>query len=68
MDKRSIVMSVAARLGMTLKDKQMEAILTFLSGQDVFVTLPTGYGKSLIFGLLPWIFDELKGALTILHQ
>ena len=31
-------MSVAARLGMTLKDKQMEAILAFLSGQDVFVT------------------------------
>ena len=61
MDKRNIVMPVVARLGMTLKDKQM----AFLSGEDVFLTLPTS--KSFMF-LLPWIFNELKGALTILHQ
>ena len=35
--------------------------MAFTSGSDVFVTLPTGYGKSLTFGLLPWIFDEIKG-------
>ena len=35
--------------------------MAFILGNDVFVTVPTGYGKSLIFGLLPWIFDEIKG-------
>ena len=40
--------------------------MAFISGNDVFVTLPTGYGKSLIFGPLPWVFDEIKGKITIL--
>ena len=44
-----------------LKDKQKESILTFLGGNDVFVSLPTGYGKSLIYGILPVAFDFLKG-------
>ena len=29
-------------MGMLLKDKQHEAISVFLSGKDVFVSLPTG--------------------------
>ena len=29
-----------------IKDKQRDAILAFASGKDVFVSLPTGYGKS----------------------
>ena len=38
----------------TLKDKQEEA-LTFLvhEGRDVILMLPSGYGKSLIYELLP---------------
>ena len=44
-----------------LKPKQREAMLSFLSGKDVFVTLPTGYGKSIIYGLLPVVFDLIKG-------
>ena len=44
-----------------LKPKQREAMLSFLSGIDVFVTLPTGYGKSIIYGLLPVVFDLIKG-------
>ena len=42
------------------KEKQ-EAILSFIQGHDSFVSLPTGYGKSLIYGILPTIFDNLKG-------
>ena len=33
-------------LGITLKAKQREALKCFCSGEDVFVILPTGYGKS----------------------
>ena len=43
-----------------LKDKQKEAIVAFLRREDVFVALPTGYGKSLCYGCLPWVFDHLR--------
>lgn len=51
-------------LGITaLKEKQHEAIMSFLGGKDTFVSLPTGYGKSLIYGLLPFAFDMIRGRL-----
>ena len=31
-----------------LKSKQIESIESFVSGRDTFVSLPTGYGKSVI--------------------
>ena len=39
----------------TLYDKQEEALQHFFSGRDVFVNLPTCYGKSLIFQAVPII-------------
>ena len=48
----------------SLKLKQEEAILSFLDGKDTFVSLPTGYGKSLIYALLPLIFDNIRGKLN----
>jgi ATP-dependent DNA helicase RecQ len=36
-----------------LKDEQTEAICSILKGRDVFGVLPTGYGKSMLFMLLP---------------
>ena len=45
----------------TMKPQQKEAIVEFVRGKDVFVALPTGFGKSAIFGMLPRVFDCLKG-------
>ena len=42
-----------------LKEKQKECMVRFLEGHGVFGSLPTGYGKSLIYGLLPDIFNQL---------
>ena len=40
-----------------LKPKQVESIQSYASGKDTFVALPTGYGKSVIFTILPLLFD-----------
>ena len=32
----------------------------FVSGRDVFVALPAGFGKSSCFALLPTVFDHLR--------
>ncbi|XP_019854955.1 PREDICTED: ATP-dependent DNA helicase Q-like SIM [Amphimedon queenslandica] len=53
--------NVQEHFGVILKDKQREAMVTFMSGYDVFVVLPTGYGKSIIYGFLPYAFDLYKG-------
>ena len=44
-----------------MKPKQLEAIRAFMSGNDTFVSLPTGYGKSAIYAVLPLAFDILFG-------
>ena len=40
--------SILPRFGLAeLKDEQTKALFYLLSGKDVFVNLPTGFGKSL---------------------
>ena len=46
----------ATKLSLELKVKQKEAVF---SGRDTFVSLPTGYGKSAIYAVLPLVFDHL---------
>ena len=44
----------------TLKDEQLRIAADVLGGRDGFDCLPTGYGKSLCYAILPWAFDELS--------
>ena len=64
-DKSAVVAAVreaALSLGYQhLKEKQIEAACQVLSGKDTFVALPTGYGKFIVYALLPRAFDKLQG-------
>jgi ATP-dependent DNA helicase RecQ len=52
----------AAKLGyFDLKVEQKDVIKQFVNGNDVFVCLPTGYGKSLCYCCLPILYDLLEG-------
>ena len=64
-DLRHLIIEPARKIGITLKDKQLEAIQRFCSGKDTFVSLPTDYGKSLIYGILPLVYNTLKGGMDI---
>ncbi len=44
-----------------LKKEQQEAMEHFVNGKDTFVSLPTGYGKSVIYAALPGAFNRIKG-------
>jgi len=48
-----------------LKDKQKEAILAFLQGNDVFISLSTGFGKFIIYSVLPFVVDRIKGGALV---
>ena len=69
MDVSTAVHIAAQNLGYTsLKDRQLEVIVNFLSGNDVFAVLPTGYGKSLCYICLPKAFDYIhqkEGSIVI---
>ena len=66
MDPRDAVRESMHLLGVTaLKECQEKAIMSFLGGKDTFVCLPTGYGKSLIYALLPYTFDMIRGKVLL---
>ena len=49
------------KLGLeSLKENQGEAIVCFLKSKDTFVCLPTGYGKSVIYALLPSLSHKIS--------
>ena len=57
-----LIVKAAQSLGYSdLKQEQKAVLKSFVEGKDVFVALPTGYGKSLCYALLPWIFDMKRG-------
>ena len=53
----------AEKLGYSkLRHQQVRAVKNFVQGNDVFVSLPTGSGKSLCYSILLATFDSLFGA------
>ena len=58
-------LSCLQRGDLQLKEKQVEAIKSVLEGKDVFVWLPTGYGKSICFHCLPFVFDHKFGRVSL---
>ena len=54
------IVEAGKKLGYELRAKQLEVVFKFVRGQDVFVSLPTGSGKSLCYSVLRWTFDRLR--------
>ena len=44
-----------------MKAEQQDAVKAFVGGKDVFVSVPTGFGKTLCYSLLPLVFDKIRG-------
>ena len=54
--------TVAAEAGYNnLKQEQVQAVVEFVRGHDVIVSLPTDYSKFLIYGSLPEVIKLVQG-------
>lgn len=42
-----------------IKDEELEIVEGMMNRRDVFAILPTGFGKTLCFAVLPVMYDEL---------
>jgi ATP-dependent DNA helicase RecQ len=51
-----------------LKKEQLDTILHILNGKDVFLVLPTGYGKSICLFLPPLFMDILVSIYSLSLQ
>ena len=53
----SYALSCVGKQDLLPKDKQVETLRHLYNGSDVFLWVPTGYGKSLCYQALPFLFD-----------
>ena len=64
MDLDSVLEDILRSRGqgnLILKPKQKEALQSIVfKGQDCLIVLPPGYGKSLIYQMLPSLFDKIS--------
>ncbi len=51
----------------TIKNKQRECLESIYNGQDTLCILPTGYGKSLIYQMLPYLLStDYQGIVVVI--
>ena len=66
---KDLVQEAGRKLGVAkLTDDQERVVVDFVGGHDVFVSLPTGSGKSMCYAVLPLIFDTIhrkKGSICL---
>ena len=58
-------LSCVGKPGLVLKDKQLEALKCLYSGSDVFLWVPTGYGKSICS--VEWPELDFTGSTSCLY-
>ena len=46
----------------SLRPDQEKVVVAFMKGKDVFVSLPTGSGKSLCYSILPKVSDSIRSS------
>ena len=46
-------------------EKQKEVLLVFVNGNNVFVSLSTGYEKCINYEILPLVYDTLKSKKSV---
>lgn len=64
-DVNRAVSTAAQEMGYSkLRGNQEKVVKTFLQHRDVFVSLPTGSGKSLCYCILPFVFDKIRRTKT----
>ena len=51
----------------SLKEGQFQALYSFICGEEVFVNLPTGSGKSLIFQMAPLVHMWMHENVSAIH-
>ena len=59
--RRNLITEVATTHSYESLREQLLVIEKFMSGKDVFVSLPTGFGKSLIYRLLTPVIYRIRG-------
>ena len=57
----SYALEIIACSSVVLKSEQASCVKSICAGKDVFLWLPTGFGKSLCYEVLPFIFDDKLG-------
>jgi ATP-dependent DNA helicase RecQ len=60
MEVSKVINELVDPLGFKIKPKQLEAVTNIVRGLDTLCILPTSFGKSLIFQLLPAVFRRLN--------
>ena len=61
-----IIRAAASSLGYAeIRLLQETAVRAFVTGSAVFLSIPTGGGKSLCYAVLPRVFDILRGNDTL---